>query len=86
MDRLAGLQDEGWRPSITVKNILTGIQVQRPPCQCTSPSLSAHSVLQVAPRPAWDTAVDSPLFWSYSCAHHISQSVCQSFHGRAAPS
>lgn len=21
------LQDEGWRPSITVKNILTGIQV-----------------------------------------------------------
>jgi ubiquitin-conjugating enzyme E2 I len=26
------MQDEGWRPSITVKNILTGIQV----CSCPS--------------------------------------------------
>ena len=37
----AWLQDEGWRPSITVKNILTGIQVQAL-CQAMSPSFCKH--------------------------------------------
>jgi hypothetical protein len=37
----AFVQDEGWRPSITVKNILTGIQA-RAPLQCQHmPSLPA---------------------------------------------
>lgn len=34
------MQDEGWRPSITVKNILTGIQVPH-----SIPSYMQHEVL-----------------------------------------
>ena len=29
MPRSAVMQDEGWRPSITIKQIMTGIQVRR---------------------------------------------------------